>query len=330
MDQRLTWSKYWKILQYQAGLLSSYRFTLPFSIKRKTHFSVTRKTTLLCCCCTDTCIIFFLFSHSFAISQPFTQPPVLFSISSRSVVSFSTLVTHLGLWICMDGYPPFCQMASCIAFADRHVRMKRCFLFLLFSESKCSSQLGFDKYWGSRATNLIQFQFLYNFLIDISFFIRHGIKNQEITIHEELYSNCYNVPLRTLCVDRIDLPFLSLTHFFSLNLMAFYACTCKYWILSQQDHNVNALVSAPPKEEKKTGWVKQEEGKRFHQPKQQGCTFYGYIKVATDAECMAKCEATYDGANAVTVFRGKSCYCYKCQGPATYKQHGQVSYFKPT
>merc|ERR1711962_1383636 len=94
---------------------------------------------------------------------------------------------------------------------------------------------------------------------------------------------------------------------------------------------------APPKEEKKTGWVKQEEGKIFA-ASQIGCSKppgLGSVKVTTVEQCMPKCESTYGAINAVTYYRGGSfshCYCYKCtSSTATIKgPQTAVSYYKPT
>merc|ERR550517_900426 len=100
------------------------------------------------------------------------------------------------------------------------------------------------------------------------------------------------------------------------------------WCKCNEGYKGNWCEQAPPKRE----WIKQEQGKRFSSGQRgSGCTFHNTIQLLTpDAACMAKCEDTY-GSNAVTVSQvHKACYCYKCQGPATLKQSGQVSYFKPT
>jgi len=104
------------------------------------------------------------------------------------------------------------------------------------------------------------------------------------------------------------------------------------WCKCNEGYKGNWCEQAPPKEEKKTEWVKQEEGKIFSAA-QVGCSKppgLGSVKVTTVEQGMAKCEATY-GANAVTYYRGY-CDCYKCtSSTATIKGiTGAVSYFKPT
>jgi len=91
---------------------------------------------------------------------------------------------------------------------------------------------------------------------------------------------------------------------------------------------------APPKEEKKTEWVKQAQGKIYNS-NNPGCTYYKKygkpfkMPMNADALCLAKCGAV--GGNAVTFYNGY-CNCYKCTSSTATKNTATnaVSYFKPT
>ena len=106
--------------------------------------------------------------------------------------------------------------------------------------------------------------------------------------------------------------------------------------MSQQDHNVNALVSAPPKEEKKTGWVKKE--KVFNvSGRSAECSMQKRQKTATVTQCMAKCEAVSGSINGLTWWATGTyyynCFCLRCKTdiatkPRTGTFSAFVSYFK--